>query len=110
QDALVIAESDLEDSDANGGSACDAVWRDDFHHALHVLLTGERDGYYAPFGRVSQLAAAFARVPPRQFVVYSQNHDQVGNRAHGDRLPARVRPLAAFCTLLAPFAPLLFMG
>jgi maltooligosyltrehalose trehalohydrolase len=48
--------------------------------------------------------------PPEQFVVCSQNHDQVGNRAFGDRLPRRVRPLAAFCTLLSPFTPMLFMG
>jgi len=110
QGALVIAESGLEDPDAHGGYACDAVWRDDFHHALHVLLTGEREGYYAPFGRVAQLARAFARVPPERFVVCSQNHDQVGNRAFGDRLPGRARPLAALCTLLAPFIPMLFMG
>jgi maltooligosyltrehalose trehalohydrolase len=110
KDALVIAESDLQDPDAHGAHACDAVWRDDFHHALHVLLTGERDGYYAPFGRVAQLASAFSRKPPERFVVYSQNHDQVGNRAYGDRLPDPVRPLAAFCTLLSPFVPLVFMG
>jgi maltooligosyltrehalose trehalohydrolase len=109
-DAVVIAESDLKDPDARGGAACDAIWRDDFHHALHVLLTGERDGYYAPYGRVEQLADAIARVPAERFVVFDQNHDQVGNRAMGDRLPAPVRPLAAFCTLLSPFIPLLFMG
>jgi maltooligosyltrehalose trehalohydrolase len=83
---------------------------DDFHHSLHVLLTGERDGYYAPFGRVGQLGAAFRHAPPEHYVVYSQNHDQVGNRAYGDRLPASVQPLAALCTLFSPFVPLLFMG
>jgi maltooligosyltrehalose trehalohydrolase len=99
---------------------------------LHVLLTGEQDGYYSEFGTVTQLAKAFHRpfvhdgqysthrkrrfgapaddVPPERFVVFSQNHDQVGNRAFGDRLPVHARPVAAFCTLLAPFVPLLFMG
>jgi len=135
--ALVIAESGLNDPRVmrpreRGGYACDAEWADDFHHALRVLLTGYREGYYAEFGRVAQLAKAFHRphvhdggysnfrrrrfgagaddVPPERFVVFAQNHDQVGNRAYGDRLPAQARPLAAFCTLLAPFVPLLFMG
>jgi maltooligosyltrehalose trehalohydrolase len=75
-----------------------------------VLLTGERDGYYASFGRVEDLARAFRHRPHERFVVFSQNHDQVGNRAYGDRLPLEVRPLAAFCTLLSPFVALLFMG
>jgi maltooligosyltrehalose trehalohydrolase len=136
-DALVIAESGLNDPrvmrpPALGGHGCDAAWADDFHHALWTLLTDDRDGYYAEFGRVAQLAKAFHRphvhdgnyssfrrrrfgapandVPPRGFVVFSQNHDQVGNRAFGDRMPAPARPLAAFCTLLSPFVPMLFMG
>jgi maltooligosyltrehalose trehalohydrolase len=136
-DALVIAESGLNDPrvmrpPALGGHDCDAAWADDFHHALWTLLTDDRDGYYAEFGRVAQLAKAFHRpyvhdgnyssfrrrrfgapaddVAPRGFVVFSQNHDQVGNRAFGDRMPAPARPLAAFCTLLSPFVPLLFMG
>jgi maltooligosyltrehalose trehalohydrolase len=135
--ALVIAESGLNDPKVmrgadRGGWGCDAAWADDFHHALRVLLTGDHDGYYAEFGEVAQLAKAFRRphvhdgrysayrgrcfgapapdVPPERFVVFCQNHDQVGNRAFGDRLPERVRPLAAFCTLLAPFTPMLFMG
>jgi maltooligosyltrehalose trehalohydrolase len=135
--ALVIAESGLNDPKVMrpprlGGYGHDAAWADDFHHALHALLTGERDGWYEEFGRVAQLAKAFHRPhvhdggystfrrrrfgaraddrPPEQFVVFCQNHDQVGNRALGDRLPAKARPLAAFCTLLAPFTPMLFMG
>jgi len=135
--ALVIAESGLNDPRVvrpreRGGYACDGAWADDFHHALRTLVTEERDGYYAEFGRVEQLAKAYRRpyvhdgcyssyrrrrfgapaddVPVERFVVFAQNHDQVGNRAFGDRLPAHARPLAAFCTLLAPFVPLLFMG
>jgi maltooligosyltrehalose trehalohydrolase len=135
--ALVIAESGLNDPKVirradRGGWGCDAQWADDFHHALRVLLTGDRDGYYQEFGLVAHLATAFRRPfvhdgqyssfrrrsfgapaddrPPPQFVVFDQNHDQVGNRAFGDRLPEDVRALAAFCTLLSPFTPMLFMG
>ena len=135
--ALVIAESGLNDPRVIrppeiGGWGHDAQWADDFHHALRVLLTGDRDGYYADFDGVAQLAKAFHRPfvhdgewspfrrrvfgaraddrAPEQFVVFSQNHDQVGNRAFGDRLPAEARPLAALLVLLSPFTPLLFMG
>jgi maltooligosyltrehalose trehalohydrolase len=134
---FVIAESGLNDpavmrSAARGGYGCDAAWADDFHHALRTLITDEHDGYYAEFGRVAQLAKAFHRphvhdggysefrkrrfgapaedIAPSGFVVFCQDHDQVGNRAFGDRLPAAARPLAAFCVLLAPFTPMLFMG
>jgi maltooligosyltrehalose trehalohydrolase len=108
--AVVIGEIGMDDPGAHGAPACDAIWIDDFHHALHVLLTGERDGYFSDFGLVGQLAEAFRHAPPEHFVVYSQNHDQVGNRALGDRLARELQPLAAFCTLLSPFVPLLFMG
>ncbi|MFZ0042048.1 MAG: malto-oligosyltrehalose trehalohydrolase [Solirubrobacteraceae bacterium] len=135
--AYVIAESGLNDPkvmrDAErGGWGCDAAWADDFHHALRTLITDEHDGYYADFGRVQQLAKAFHRphvddgnyspfrrrrfgapaddIAPEGFVVFCQNHDQVGNRAFGDRLPPQARPLAAFCYLLSPFVPMLFMG
>jgi len=135
--ALVIAESGLNDPQVIrprelGGFGHDAQWADDFHHALRVLLTGDSGGYYAEFGWLADLAKAFRRPfvhdgrysafrkrrfgapaddrPPRQFVVFDQNHDQVGNRAFGDRLPKEARPLAAFCTLLSPFTPMLFMG
>jgi maltooligosyltrehalose trehalohydrolase len=133
----VIAESGLNDPivmrpPERGGWNCDAAWADDFHHALRTLITEDHDGYYADFGTVAQLAKAYHRphvddgeyspfrrrrfgapaedVPPERFVVFSQNHDQVGNRAYGDRMPATARPLAAFCTLLSPFIPMLFMG
>lgn len=135
--AVVIAESGLNDPKVIrprelGGFGHDAQWADDFHHALRVLLTGDRSGYYAEFGAVADLAKAYRRPfvhdgqysafrkrrfgapaddrPPAQFVVFAANHDQVGNRAFGDRLPAAARPLAAFCTLLSPFTPMLFMG
>jgi maltooligosyltrehalose trehalohydrolase len=93
---------------------------------------GDTEGYYAEFGRMADLAKAFHRphvhdgtystfrrrrfgakaegCAPEQFVVFSANHDQVGNRALGDRLPDEVRPLAAFATLLSPFTPMLFQG
>jgi maltooligosyltrehalose trehalohydrolase len=136
-DALVIAESGLNDPRVmrpveRGGYGCDGAWADDFHHALRTLLSDERDGYYSDFGRVADLAKAFHRphvhdgtysafrgqrfgapaddVPADRFVVFSQNHDQVGNRALGDRMPREAQPLAALCTLVAPFVPLLFMG
>jgi maltooligosyltrehalose trehalohydrolase len=135
--ALVIAESGLNDPKvvrdaASGGWGCDAAWADDVHHAVRTLVTDEREGYYAEFGAVGDLAHAFrdphvhdgrwsgfrkrrfgapaAGCPPERFVVFDQNHDQVGNRALGDRLPPEARPLAAFCTLLSPYTPMLFMG
>jgi maltooligosyltrehalose trehalohydrolase len=135
--ALVIAESGLNDPRVirprqQGGFGHDAQWADDFHHALRVLLTGDRGGYYEEFGTVADLAKAYHRpfvhdgqystfrkrrfgapagdCAPQQFVVFDQDHDQVGNRAFGDRMPAQARPLAAFCTLLSPFTPMLFMG
>lgn len=137
----VIAESDLNDPVVvrprdRGGWGCDAQWTDDLHHALHAVLTGERNGYYEDFGRLGDLAkalrdayvydgqpSAFRRrrhgrpvgdVPGHRFVVYAQDHDQVGNRAKGERLghlvgPARQR-IAAAVVLLSPFVPMLFMG
>ncbi len=67
------------------------------------------DGTYSTFRR-RRFGAPADDVPPERFVVFSQDHDQVGNRAYGDRMPAQARPLAAFCTLLSPFVPMLFMG
>jgi maltooligosyltrehalose trehalohydrolase len=137
----LIAESDLNDSRIVrardcGGLGHRAQWNDDFHHALHALLTGERDGYYLDFGRCSDLEKAFSQnyvydgrysehrrrshgnsaadLPPSRFVVYSQTHDQVGNRMRGERLSALVSfdklKLAAGAVLLSPFVPMLFMG
>ena len=132
--ALVIAESGLNDPKVMRpqGWNCDAAWADDFHHALRTLLTGDTSGWYEEFDSLALLAKAFHRphvhdgiystfrgrrfgaraddVPPERFVVFSANHDQVGNRAVGDRLPPAARPLAAFLTLLSPFTPMLFQG
>jgi maltooligosyltrehalose trehalohydrolase len=137
----VIAESSLNDARTVkptpfGGHGLDGQWNDDFHHALRTLLTGERDGYYVDFGEFSQLAKAFregfvysgqhsryrrrrhgsssAGIAPGRFVVFSQNHDQVGNRLRGERLGHSLSPeklkLAAGAVLLSPYLPLLFMG
>ncbi len=130
--AIVIAESGLNDPKVITEWGCDGVWADDFHHALRLLLTGDREGYYAEFGTLAAMAKVLHRphfhdgtystfrrrrfgapaehVAPERFVVFSSNHDQVGNRAFGDRLPVETRPLAALCTLLSPFTPMIFQG
>jgi maltooligosyltrehalose trehalohydrolase len=137
----VIPESDLNDVRVInpveiGGYGLDAQWNDDFHHALHTLLTGERSGYYRDFGTIGHLEKAFREGfvfsgqyseyrkrshgssskgrPAYQFVVFSQNHDQVGNRMLGERLSSmdsfeRLK-LVAGAVLLSPYIPLLFMG
>jgi maltooligosyltrehalose trehalohydrolase len=136
-----IAESDLNDSrlllnHEQGGYDLDAQWSDDFHHSVHRLLTGEDRGYYADFGGIGPLAATLRDgwyykgqyshyrqrrhgnsprgIAASQVVVCNQNHDQVGNRAAGERLSSLVNfealKLAAGITLLSPFVPLLFMG
>ena len=137
----LIPESDLNDvrvleARERGGFGHDAQWNDDFHHALHALLTGERNGYYQDFGEVAHLAQAFRegfvlsgqpsayrgrrhgtssrQIAAHRFVVYAQNHDQVGNRREGDRLSQSLSlealKLAAGVVVLSPFLPLLFMG
>src|SRR5205807_218069 len=162
----LIAESNLNDvrvirPPQLGGFGLDAQWNDDFHRALHALLTGERNGYYCDFGGVEQLAKALTEgfvllttkmfasctnflgavwlrlcravysgqysryrrrrhgnssrlIPAHRFVVFAQNHDQVGNRMLGERLSGLVSfeglKLAAGITILSPFIPLLFMG
>lgn len=137
----VIAESDLNDvrvinPPESGGYGLDAQWNDDFHHALRALLTGERAGYYTDFGLFSDLVKSLrdgfvlsggyssfrrrrhgsssAHHPPSQFVVFSQNHDHVGNRMRGERpgehLTVPQLKLAVATVLLSPYVPLLFMG
>jgi maltooligosyltrehalose trehalohydrolase len=137
----VIAESDLNDPrlvrpPERGGFGLDAPWSDDFHHAVHVALTGERNGYYADFSGVRDIADALEQrfvyagqhsehrarrhgapatdVTTDHFVIAIQNHDQVGNRANGERLSALLSAeklkLGAALLLLAPYVPLLFMG
>jgi maltooligosyltrehalose trehalohydrolase len=108
--ALVISEMELGNRAPVERWGHDAQWADELHHALHVLLTGERDGYYKPFGKVADLASAYEDPARERLVICAQNHDQVGNRAFGDRLPREVRRLAAAVTLFAPQTPLLFMG
>jgi maltooligosyltrehalose trehalohydrolase len=139
----LIAESDLNDPRLitpreAGGYGLHAQWNDDVHHALHALLTGERQGYYGDFGSVECVAAVWQqafyhagtwssfrgcthgrpvdreRVPGHRFVVFLQNHDQIGNRATGDRLPATLPPallkIGATLLLTGPYTPMLFMG
>jgi maltooligosyltrehalose trehalohydrolase len=143
----LIAESDLNDTRLvtpreAGGYGLDAQWSDDFHHAVHVALTGETEGYYADFAPLSALAKVCERgffhdgtwssfrdrphgrpvdvatMPTWRLVVCSQNHDQVGNRARGDRLsdpsPGHLDTdqlvCAALLTLAGPFTPMLFQG
>jgi maltooligosyltrehalose trehalohydrolase len=138
---FLIAESDLNDprfvrSRQAGGYGMDAAWADEWHHALHAVLTGERDGYYSEFGSLALLAKAVRQAwvydgcysPHRrrvhgrspagltgsQFVVATQNHDQTGNRAAGERLSALVSPgrlkVAAALLLTGPFVPMIFQG
>ena len=138
---VLIAESDLNDPRVvrppeAGGYGIDAQWSDDFHHALHSVITGETSGYYEDFGSLASLATALkevfvyggvqsrhrqrshgrapAGVPGWRFVVAAQNHDQVGNRAKGERLthlavPQRVK-IAAALLVTGPFVPMLFQG
>ncbi|MBU2102205.1 MAG: malto-oligosyltrehalose trehalohydrolase [Candidatus Omnitrophota bacterium] len=137
----LIAESDLNDTrlvrtKAQGGYGLSAQWCDDFHHALHALLTGEDEGYYKDFGSPGDLHKAITSgfvydgnyscfrkrfhgsssiaIPASQFVVFSQNHDQIGNRLFGERLSSLVSfeylKLSAGMVMTAPYIPLLFMG
>jgi maltooligosyltrehalose trehalohydrolase len=110
--ALVISEMQVDDWRPIEDWGHDAQWADRSHHDLHVLLTGEREGYYADFGSVGSLAEALGGCghDPRRLVICAQNHDQVGNRAVGDRLPEDALRVAAAVTLFSPCTPLLFMG
>jgi maltooligosyltrehalose trehalohydrolase len=141
RELILIAESELNDprlvrAVQQGGLGLDAQWCDDFHHAIHAYFTGESAGYYADFRGLGPLAAALAHgfvyrgqyspfrrrrhgrepkgVGADQLVVFSQNHDQIGNRAQGERLSMllglpQLKAIAAM-TLLSPFVPLLFQG
>ena len=111
-DALVISEMEIDNWRPIDEWGHDAQWADRSHHELHVLLTGERDGYYASFGSVRGLADDLLGRghDPRRLVVCAQNHDQVGNRAVGDRLPPDALRVAAAVTLFSTCTPLLFMG
>jgi maltooligosyltrehalose trehalohydrolase len=137
----IVAESDRNDvrllrPPQQGGYGIDAQWSDDFHHLVHVALTGERQGYYEDYGAPEQFprvientfvlngcysahrgrrhGGSAAGLPGDRFVVSIQNHDQIGNRAAGERLGMLITPsaqrLAASLLLLAPYLPLLFMG
>jgi len=138
---VLIAESDLNDPrvvrpPAVGGYGIDAQWNEDFHHALHAVLTGENQGYYQDFGTLAQLAKVLTRglvydgcysayrrrchgrpatgIFGTQFVGCLQNHDQVGNRALGERTSRLLSPgllkIGAALVLTAPFVPMLFQG
>jgi maltooligosyltrehalose trehalohydrolase len=138
---VLIAESDLNDPRVIrppeiGGFGIDAQWSDDIHHSLHTVLTGEREGYYQDFGSFEDLAVSMQRPyvyagrksahrrrthgrPPlgmhgHQFVAYLQNHDQLGNRARGERICQLVNSkrekIGAALILTSPYIPMLFMG
>lgn len=138
---FLVGECDLNDirfinPPDQGGYGLDAQWSDEWHHALHAKLTGERFGYYADFGSMEQLVKAFNHAwvydgnysahrkkrfgtstkgqPGQRFVVFTQNHDQVGNRLLGDRLSTLIDfeslKLAAGAMMVSPFIPMLFMG
>jgi maltooligosyltrehalose trehalohydrolase len=115
--ALVISETEVDDWRPIDEWGHDAQWADRTHHDLHALLTGEQEGYYTGYGSVTRLAADIQGRDlegrwhdPRRLVVCAQNHDQVGNRAVGDRLPPDALRVAAAVTLFSPCTPLLFMG
>lgn len=109
--ALVISEMCRPDFRPLRDWGHDAMWLDGLHHALHVALTGEQDGYYADFdGSLSRVAAELSRPEGSRIVACAQNHDQVGNRAVGDRLPPAKRRVAAAVVLFSLYTPLLFQG
>ena len=138
---VLVAESDLNDPrlvrpPSLGGYGLHAQWSDDFHHALHAVLTGERSGYYEDFGALADVAKAcrnafvydgrYSRhrgrrhgrkpegLPGHAFLAYMQTHDQVGNRARGERSAALMSTgrlqIAAAAVMFSPFVPMLFQG
>jgi maltooligosyltrehalose trehalohydrolase len=143
RELMLIAESDANDprlvtAPEAGGYGLDALWNDDFHHAVHAAITAERQGYYNDFGSMAGLAKTMTRVfyhdgtwssfrgrshgrpvdvlhvPAHRFIGYLQDHDQVGNRAAGDRITPSLSPdmlkVGSGLVLTAPFTPMLFMG
>ena len=109
--ALVISEMGLPDFRPLREWGHDAMWLDTLHHALHVALTGEREGYYEDFdGSMAQIARELERPEGARLVACAQNHDQIGNRALGDRLPPELLRVAQAVVLFSPFTPLLFQG
>jgi malto-oligosyltrehalose trehalohydrolase len=143
RELVLVAESDLNDprlvtSREAGGYGLTAQWSDDFHHAVHAAITGERQGYYCDFGSMAALAKTYTkvffhdgiwsafrgrthgrqvdvfRVPAHRFLGYLQDHDQIGNRATGDRIAATLPPdlvkVGAGLVLTGPYTPMLFMG
>jgi len=108
-DSLLIDETSVDDLRPTEEWGHDAQWADALHHELHVLLTGEREGYYESFGTLDGLKLWLERAAPR-FVACAQNHDQVGNRALGDRLPPDKDRIALLVVLLSRDTPLVFMG
>jgi maltooligosyltrehalose trehalohydrolase len=141
RDFVLIAESDLNDPrivrpERLGGFGLDAQWSDDVHHALHAVLTGEKQGYYEDFGSLADLASALTspyvyagrysrhrrrrhgksarEIPASRFVVYLQDHDQIGNRAAGERISHLVNhnraKIGAALIVLSPYVPMIFQG
>jgi len=109
--ALLISEMGAPDFRPLDDWDHDALWVDSLHHALHVALTGEREGYYAEFDGSMRSIVDELRRPQRARIVSSaQNHDQVGNRAVGDRLPPAKLSLVQSVVLFSPYTPLLFQG
>jgi len=143
RELILIAESETNDprlvtSREAGGYGLAAQWSDDFHHAVHAAITGERQGYYGDFGSLAALAKTYTRVffhdgiwsafrgrthgrqvdvfrvPAHRFLGYLQDHDQIGNRAAGDRIAASLSPglvkVGVGLVLTSPYTPMLFMG
>jgi maltooligosyltrehalose trehalohydrolase len=108
--ALVISETSIGDLRPIRDWGHDAQWNDALHHALHVLVTGEHDGYYADYGTLADVVTALEAPGHERFVVCAQNHDQVGNRAFGDRLTGAKLRLVSAGVLFSDSVPLLFMG
>jgi maltooligosyltrehalose trehalohydrolase len=109
-DGFLISEMNHEDLRPLEEWGHDAMWLDNLHHELHVLLTGEKRALYADFGSIDGLVRELRRDNPERFVVSAQNHDQIGNRALGDRLSKDAHRVALACVLFTLGTPLLFMG